>query len=113
LIPVQTVQKLFPSSLTALSLQYGPLRGDGDFLEELATWLNSEYNDQQVPVSVEHLVLTSGASQSLSNLITLFTDPLQTVVLMEDPTYFLARGVFLDHSKSFDIRPIPQTDKVN
>jgi DNA-binding transcriptional MocR family regulator len=31
--------------------------------------------------------------------------------LFEDPTYFLARGIFLDHSKNFTIMPVSQDEQ--
>ncbi|KAJ3086625.1 hypothetical protein HK102_012800 [Quaeritorhiza haematococci] len=77
------------------SLQYGPTLGDAEFRDELAKWLTKEYDDG-VPVRRNNLCVTSGASQSLSNIVTLFTNK-DTRILIEDPTYFLAIRVFQDH----------------
>ena len=40
-------------------LQYGPVRGDGRYIRELATFLTRHYEE---PVDATHLTLTSGAT---------------------------------------------------
>ena len=45
---------------------------------------------------------TNGASQSFSNIITLFTRLNLTRIFIEDPTYFLALRVLNDHGFSTD-----------
>ncbi|KAI9205791.1 pyridoxal phosphate-dependent transferase [Polychytrium aggregatum] len=76
-----------------LAFQYGPKLGDSEFRSELARFLANEYGS---PVEANHLAVTSGASQSFSNLITMFTTS-ATRILIEDPTYFLALRVLQDH----------------
>ncbi|ORY48137.1 PLP-dependent transferase [Rhizoclosmatium globosum] len=75
-------------------LQYGPALGDIDFLTSLQSFLKTHYNDASV--HTDSLALTSGASQSFSNILTLFTTE-STKVIIENPTYFLALNVLEDH----------------
>ncbi|KXS18979.1 PLP-dependent transferase [Gonapodya prolifera JEL478] len=87
-------------------LQYGPQRGHGEVLEELARWLTGKY---QRPVSSDHLALTTGCSQSIFNIIALFSDQ-NTTIFLEDPTYFLAYTVFTSHATKFEVVPVPTDD---
>ncbi|KAJ3007141.1 UNVERIFIED_CONTAM: hypothetical protein HDU68_003676 [Siphonaria sp. JEL0065] len=74
-------------------LQYGPTLGDAEFLTELQSFLSKFH---ATPVRQECLAITSGASQSFSNIITLFTTH-KTRIIIENPTYFLALKVLEDH----------------
>lgn len=75
------------------ALQYGAERGAPAFREALARFLTDETG---VTTGPDRLLATSGASQALDLICTLFTEP-GDVVAVEDPTYFLARKVFADH----------------
>ncbi|RUO96436.1 hypothetical protein BC936DRAFT_142040 [Jimgerdemannia flammicorona] len=76
-------------------IQYGPKRGDGEFLDALAAFLSRQYSDQ---IQSQNLCLTSGASQSLANLITFFASPSTRTsrVFLQNPTYFLVFQILLD-----------------
>lgn len=74
-------------------LQYGTEQGDGYFRAALAKFLLPRYG---FPVSHEQLFVTSGISSALDLLCTLFTQPGDTV-FVEEPTYFLALRIFVDH----------------
>ncbi|KAJ3274783.1 hypothetical protein HDV01_001986 [Terramyces sp. JEL0728] len=74
------------------SLQYGPSLGDIRFRKELATLLTTEY---QSPVDFANLCITNGASQSFQNILDFFTTP-ETVILIQNPTYFLAIRIIKD-----------------
>ncbi|KAJ3071386.1 hypothetical protein HDU98_005416 [Podochytrium sp. JEL0797] len=80
-------------------LQYGPAKGDGDFLNHLRDFLAEKYSD----ASLRHdsLCLTSGASQSFFNIIALLTTK-ETKIIVESPTYFLALNVLQDHGFNKD-----------
>jgi DNA-binding transcriptional MocR family regulator len=67
-------------------LQYGSMRGDSDFLDQLSSFLTNEYHS---PVSKNCLCTTTGCSQSFWNLLHWFSCS-DTIVLLEEPTYFLA-----------------------
>jgi len=81
-------------------LQYGLEQGDGYFRHVLAGFLSRRY---AVPVSMDGLFVTSGASQALDLICTLYTQP-GDVVFVEEPTYFLALRIFADHR--LRVRPI-------
>ena len=48
------------------------------------------------PVEAEHLFITNGNSQALDLICTCSTEP-GDVVIVEEPTYFLALDIFRDH----------------
>jgi DNA-binding transcriptional MocR family regulator len=74
-------------------LAYGFEQGDPGFRNALAGWLEPIYRE---PVAAEQLLVTNGASQALDLVCTLFARPGDTI-LVEEPTYFLARKIFADH----------------
>lgn len=81
-------------------LNYGYEQGDGRFRQVLATFLSGGYGTSVDP---GHLMVTAGASQALDLLCTLFTRP-GDVVLVEEPSYFLALRILQeDHG----LRAIP------
>ncbi|KAI9004732.1 pyridoxal phosphate-dependent transferase [Gaertneriomyces semiglobifer] len=93
LLPVDSTKKAMAAMDSSWQLQYGPEVGPSPFLHALANFLSAQY---QTPVDSNLLMVTSGCSQSLSNLLTQFTD-MSTVVYMEDPSYFLAQNIVRDH----------------
>lgn len=82
-------------------LQYGLEQGDGYFRYALADFLSQHY---ALPVDMEHLFVSAGASQALDLICTLYTQP-GDVIFVEEPTYFLALRIFADHR--LRIIPIP------
>jgi DNA-binding transcriptional MocR family regulator len=86
-------------------LQYGAEWGDGRHRVALAEFLTQSYG---VPVSPEQLFSTNGNSQALEMLCTLLTKP-GDVVIVEEPTYFLAFQMFRDHG--LEIRGVPIDDE--
>ena len=94
LLPVDLIRKtnIMQQDLVS-SLQYGPSQGSESVREELSQFLSREYKSQ---VDKDHLLVTSGASQSFYNMIPIFTNS-ETVFIMENPTYFLAWKMLNDH----------------
>jgi 2-aminoadipate transaminase len=84
-----------------LLLQYGAVLGDPEFRRSLARWLSDEYRH---PVAAEQLLVTAGTSSALTFVSQIFANPGATVV-SEDPTYFLAHGVF--ESAGLRVRGVP------
>ena len=82
-------------------LQYGAEWGDGYHRLALAEFLTESYG---VPVDAEQLFSTNGNSQALEMLCTVLTKP-GDVVIVEEPTYFLAFQMFRDHG--LEIRGVP------
>ena len=82
-------------------LQYGAEWGDGYHRLALAEFLSAVYG---TPVAPEQLFSTNGNSQALDMLCTVLTTP-GDVVIVEEPTYFLAFQMFRDHG--LEIRGVP------
>jgi 2-aminoadipate transaminase len=76
-----------------LLLSYGAEQGDYRFRAAVAGFLAGIYGG---PVDPAHLLVTNGASQAIDLICTLFSRPGDTI-LVEEPTYFLARKIFADH----------------
>lgn len=74
-------------------LQYGADYGNGRHRLALAEFLTEGYG---FPVDPEWLLTSNGNSQALDLVCSVFTQP-GNVVIVEEPTYFLAWGIFLDH----------------
>jgi DNA-binding transcriptional MocR family regulator len=83
----------------ARPLQYGLEQGNGVFRGALAAFLAKAYG---VPVDAELLLITAGASSALDLICTLFTRP-GDLIIVEEPTYYLALRIFADHG----LQPIP------
>lgn len=94
LLPIAAIAEAAASQLRAdadpLVLQYGTGRGYLDVRRSLAAYLSAEY---ELPVEAEALMITGGTSSALTFVSESFARP-GDVVVCEDPTYFLARGVF-------------------
>lgn len=75
------------------ALNYGVEEGEGYLRVALAEWLSGEYG---TAVSLSNLFISAGASQALDLICTLYSQP-GDVVLVEEPTYFLALRIFADH----------------
>lgn len=74
-------------------LQYGAEYGDRSHRIAVAEFLTTAYG---CPVDPEHVLTTNGNSQGLDLVCTMLASP-GDVVIVEEPTYFLARGIFTDH----------------
>ncbi|KAK3102686.1 hypothetical protein FSP39_013144 [Pinctada imbricata] len=82
--------------------QYGPLKGDPRVLQNLANFLSEEYGDK---VNSDNLILTAGATQGLHLVATVMVDE-DSVIFVEDPTYFIAIQMFVKDFK-FKVVPVP------
>lgn len=97
---------LFESTrVERLNLAYGAEPGDGRFLEVLADWLSSQYG---ITVAPEALMVTNGSSNALDMICTRLGHSNKTV-LVEDPTYFIARRQLADHG--FTVKAVPMDDQ--
>lgn len=74
-------------------LQYSASRGSSFFRHHLAAFLTPRYGFEVDP---EQLFSTGSISQALSLVCTTLARP-GDLVLVEEPTYFLALGIFKDH----------------
>ena len=96
ILPLEIVRRAAAERLAAgdtTLLNYGYEQGDGYFRLALADFLTRGY---AMPVDADGLLVTAGASQTLDMLCTLYTQP-GDVILVEEPTYFIALRIFADH----------------
>lgn len=96
LLPVgllKTASDAFFAEAQPLDLNYGELMGDHRFRQSLAGLLSREYGAQ---ADADTLVVTAGNSQALGFICERFTRN-GDVVLVEEPTYFLAHQIFRDY----------------
>jgi len=95
-LPLDIIREAAQSALSQNDnsfLQYGLEQGDGYFRAALANFLTDGYG---FPVSSENLFVTTGISNGLDLLCSLFTRAGDTI-LVEEPSYFLALRIFADH----------------
>lgn len=98
-------QRVFHSSAINPALLYGPDDGDEKLRLNLASWLTTFYN---APVVKDRVCITGGASQNLSSILNVFTDPLFTRnVFIVSPAYMLAFRIFQD--SALNLRSVPGT----
>lgn len=90
------------SKKDAFFLAYGNEKGNSNFRNTLAGFLSNTYPDEVDP---EQLLITSGNSQALDYICTLFTRPGDTI-FVEEPSYFLALRIFADHKLNLVSIPV-------
>ncbi|MFN8079588.1 MAG: PLP-dependent aminotransferase family protein [Kineosporiaceae bacterium] len=94
LLPVEEFRRaLAAAPVPAYQLQYGIERGDGALRVALADALSPRYG---AAIDPELMIISNGNSQAIDWCCAALTRP-GDVVLVEDPTYFLARNIFADH----------------
>ncbi len=105
LLPVATLAAAAATQLLAgtdpLLMQYGAALGHPEFRRSLARVLADEYEQ---PVNADELLVTGGISMALTLVSEVFGGHGRTVIC-EDPTYFLACGVFAD--AGLEVRGVP------
>jgi DNA-binding transcriptional MocR family regulator len=96
LLPLEVLrsaaQKALSQSENAF-LQYGTEQGNGYFRLALSQFLGRGYD---LPFAPESLFVTTGISNGLDLLCSLFTEAGDTI-FVEEPSYFLALKIFADH----------------
>lgn len=96
LLPLEMIRDAAQSTLSQNDnsfLQYGTEQGDGHLRVALANFLSDGYG---FPVEPPSLLITTGISNGLDFLCSLFTKAGDTI-FVEEPTYFLALRIFADH----------------
>uniref|UniRef100_A0A6C0EJ63 Diaminopimelate epimerase n=1 Tax=viral metagenome TaxID=1070528 RepID=A0A6C0EJ63_9ZZZZ len=71
-------------------LQYGDIKGYFGFRKDLSNFLTKAYSKD---VNPDNLLITNGITGALSLICSLFTDS-ETIVYVEEPTYFLVINIF-------------------
>lgn len=105
LLPVDLIQKSaedFFQVAQPMDLNYGVLQGDQRFRESLATFLTKNYGK---PVDADSLFVTCGNSQALDLICSHMSKPGDTIIV-EEPCYFLAFQIFLDHGLKIVSAPV-------
>lgn len=85
-------------------LQYGDIPGYFEFRKTLGQYLSKKYNENVTP---NELFVTNGITGGLSLICSLLTDN-NTVIYVEEPTYFLAINIFKDFG--LNVETIPMED---
>ena len=81
-------------SISVTSLQYGDSAGYQPLRNELSSWLSDLYGSLDNP---DQICVTGGASQGMTVILQVLTDPLATkAVWMVAPCFFLACRIFED-----------------
>ena len=107
LLPLSLLNKAAKEKLSRSDnsfLAYGNEQGDGYLRRALAQFLSADY---QMPVDLDDILITAGASQGLDLICTLFTKPGDTI-FVEEPSYFLALRIFADHGLKVFSLPIDE-----
>ncbi|XP_062578339.1 uncharacterized protein LOC134240259 [Saccostrea cucullata] len=100
-IMLQATQELLTDDVDEHSLfDYGPSSGAPEVRRQLADFLTIQYNDK---VESDNLFITVGASHGIHLVSTVLIGE-EVPIFVEDPTYFLAIGMF---KKDFGYRIIP------
>eukprot|EP01029_Cantina_marsupialis_P029344 TRINITY_DN780141_c0_g1_i1.p1 TRINITY_DN780141_c0_g1~~TRINITY_DN780141_c0_g1_i1.p1 ORF type:complete len:428 (-),score=117.07 TRINITY_DN780141_c0_g1_i1:99-1382(-) len=87
----------------SLFLQYGNAQGYKDFRQDLSEFLKDDY---KMNVDPDTLFVTSGISQAIHLVASAYLKPKSTI-FVEDPTYFLAKGIFNEAVADVNIIGIP------
>ena len=87
-------------------LQYGCIPGFYSVREKLATWLSSKYKNQN-KISPDQLFMTNGNTGALQLIMDVFMETGDEIII-EDPSYFLAKNMFEEYG--LNIRSVPMED---
>lgn len=115
MLPLELIQKYGLSYLQSLTdpsvLQYGSIQGYDKFLDLLANYLNNKYNEK-CNISKKNLFITNGVSNALFTICSMFAHK-KPIFIVEDPTYFLAKDIFVKDFK-FDVKAVDiENDGIN
>jgi DNA-binding transcriptional MocR family regulator len=107
LLPVESLAEASSRALKrygSAALTYGYPAGPGPLLEWLCSYIGEQEGRQP---AVSEIMITGGNSQGLDQLLTLCTQPGDTV-LVESPTYHLAVRILQDHPVQIVAVPMDQ-----
>ncbi|ETS80063.1 hypothetical protein PFICI_07592 [Pestalotiopsis fici W106-1] len=96
---------------SASALIYGPDAGYLPLRKNIAKWLSSVYQCSEA-ITHDRICVTNGASATLSNILSRFTEPGYTrKIWMIEPSYFLACPIFEDSGFEGHLRGVPEDDE--
>ncbi|GFF24852.1 uncharacterized protein YER152C [Aspergillus udagawae] len=116
LLPTQrlsdaAVSALSKPEVTVTGLDYGPDEGHLPLRTHLAEWLTGYYKPSQ-PIQADRICITGGASQNLSSILQVFTDPSQTrYIWMPQASYHLGFRIFEDAGFYRRLRAVPEDEE--
>jgi len=113
MLPLELIKQYgikYVNSLTNRSvLQYGDIPGYRQYLQKLAGYLSDKYDNNVDP---SELFITDGSTGALHLICSMYSSK-KPLVVMEDPTYFLANDIF-QKDFVFDVVSVPiESDGVN
>jgi 2-aminoadipate transaminase len=96
-----SMNKFISNNLNPSVLQYGDIPGYYEFRSSLSKFLNSEYtkyksNHNNLISNPNNLFITNGVSQALNLISNVFIDN-DSIIVLENPTYFLSVRIFKDN----------------
>jgi len=83
-------------------LQYGDIQGYLEFRQDLAKFLEKQYEKE---VNPDNLMVTHGVTGAVSLLCSVFATKQKTLMIAENPTYFLMLDIFKDFN--LDVATVP------
>jgi DNA-binding transcriptional MocR family regulator len=116
LLPTQRLSDAAVSALSrpevaVTSLDYGPDEGHFPLRTHIAEWLTGYYKPPE-PIEADRICITGGASQNLSNILQVFTDPSHTrYIWMPQATYHLVFRIFEDAGFYQRLRAVPEDEE--
>ncbi|EPS34224.1 hypothetical protein POX_a00803 [Penicillium oxalicum] len=115
LVPVDSFKEAAVQALSDITVSndgfgYGPDEGYMPLREKIARWLTQFYNLREA-ITSNRICITGGASQNLSRILEVFSDPLQTkMIWLAEPTYHLVFQIFEDAGFYGRMKAIPEDE---
>lgn len=115
LVPVDSFKEAAVQALSDITVSndgfgYGPDEGYMPLRENIARWLTQFYNPREA-ITSNRICITGGASQNLSRILEVFSDPLQTkMIWLAEPTYHLVFQIFEDAGFYGRMKAIPEDE---
>ena len=88
-------------------LQYGAISGYNSVREKLSIWLSKKYYNNKNIIDKNEIFMTNGNTGALQLLMDTFMES-GDEILIEDPTYFIAKNIFEEYG--LNINSIPMED---
>lgn len=101
-----TLQEISSTLKNPEFLQYGSIPGYDSVREKLSNWLSSKYKNQN-KILTDHLFMTNGNTGGLQLLMDVYIETGDEIII-EDPSYFLARNMFDEFG--LNINSVPMED---
>ncbi|KAJ5089688.1 hypothetical protein N7532_008372 [Penicillium argentinense] len=105
------IKALSNKAVSIPGLEYGPDEGHFPLRRNIAKWLSEFYTPSQA-INPDRICITGGASQNLTSILQVFTDPHDTkIIWLVEPTYHLVFRTFEDAGFHGRLRGIPEDEE--